>query len=139
MALYVLDTDILTLYQLGNSAVCQQVAMHSPDQLAVTIISVEEQLSGWYTLRRRVKKRDQLAYVYERFSENVRFLSQLNVISFTEPAIERFESLLAMKLQVKAMDLRIAAIALDRQGTVVTRNLRDFQRIPSLTVENWVD
>jgi tRNA(fMet)-specific endonuclease VapC len=139
MALYVLDTDILTFYQLGNATVCEQVAKHSSNDLAVTIISVEEQLSSWYTLRRRVKKRQQIAYAYERFTDNVRFLSRLKIISFSEPAIERFENLLAMKLQVKAMDLRIAAIALESQATVVTRNLRDFKRIPDLTVENWAD
>ena len=55
MSLHVLDTDILALYQLGNVAVCERVAKHTSHELAVTIITVEEQLSGWYTLRRRVK------------------------------------------------------------------------------------
>jgi tRNA(fMet)-specific endonuclease VapC len=42
-----------------------------------------------------------------------------------------------MKLNIGKMDLRIAAITLEIGGTVVTRNLRDFQRIPNLRVENW--
>lgn len=36
-------------------------------------------------------------------------------------------------------DLRIAAIALTRGLILVTRNVRHFQRIPELTVENWID
>jgi len=36
-------------------------------------------------------------------------------------------------------DLRIAAIALVRDFTVVTGNLRHFQRVPSLRVENWLE
>ena len=80
--MYVLDTDILTLYQLGDSSVCRRVAEHPSDELTVTIITVEEQLSSWYTLVRRAKRRDELARVYERFADNVRFLSQLQILSF---------------------------------------------------------
>jgi tRNA(fMet)-specific endonuclease VapC len=36
-------------------------------------------------------------------------------------------------------DLRIAAIALARGLTVVTANARHFQRVPGLTVENWLE
>ncbi len=35
-------------------------------------------------------------------------------------------------------DLRIGAIALSRGLTVVTGNVRHFQRIPDLSVENWL-
>ncbi len=36
-------------------------------------------------------------------------------------------------------DLRIASIALTRKLTLVTRNVRHFQRVPELAVENWID
>ena len=36
-------------------------------------------------------------------------------------------------------DLRIGAIALSRGLTVVTGNIRHFQRIPGLSVENWLE
>jgi tRNA(fMet)-specific endonuclease VapC len=35
------------------------------------------------------------------------------------------------------MDLKIAAIALTRDATVLTRNLKDFSRVPGLRVEDW--
>lgn len=35
-------------------------------------------------------------------------------------------------------DLRIASIALSRQLTVVTGNVRHFSRVPGLSVENWL-
>ena len=52
MSLYVLDTDILSLLQLNNPQVAKRVLSHSPDELAVTIISVEEQVRGWFTVVR---------------------------------------------------------------------------------------
>lgn len=137
MALFILDTDILSLYQLGNPNVCKHVAEHPPQVLAVTIITVEEQLSGWYTLRRRVKDQQRLARVYERFTENVKFLAQVHVVSFPETAIARYGDLLRMKLGVRGNDLRIAAIALDLAATMVTRNRKDFERVPGLAVEDW--
>ena len=57
--------------------------------------------------------------------------------SFTEAAIMRYEAFKALKLGIRSKDQRIAAIALEHAGTLVTRNVRDFQRIPGLAVENW--
>jgi len=36
-------------------------------------------------------------------------------------------------------DLRIAAIAVTRGLTLVTRNVRHFRRVPEPAVENWID
>ncbi len=44
-----------------------------------------------------------------------------------------------MKLNVGHDDLRIAAIALENNAVVVTRNTRDFARVPELKVENWAE
>ncbi len=59
------------------------------------------------------------------------------MLPFSEPAIARYESPKAMKLNVAKMDLRTAAIALENSATAVTRNVRDFQRIPHLPLADW--
>ena len=97
MTLYVLDTDILTLLQLKDPQVCERVAAYSPEHLAVTVISVEEQLSGWYTRLRRAKQRAELARVYQRLADNVKALSDLTILSFTEEGIMRYEAFKALK------------------------------------------
>jgi len=137
MSLYVLDTDTLTLLQEGQPTVLAHVAAHRPEEIAITIVSVEEQLSGWYRRLRRTTKPEELANVYDRLTVSVRSLSRLPIVSFSESAIRRARLLQKAKLNVRKMDLCISAIALELQATVVTCNLRDFQRVPALRVEDW--
>ncbi len=137
MTPYVLDTDTLTLFQENHPAVVHEVAQHPRAELAVTVLSVEEQLSGWYTRLRRARDVDELAAVYERMTVTASSLGRFQILSFTKPAILRFRQLYALKLGVKKMDLRIAAVTHENNGTVVTRNRRDFQRIPGLAIVDW--
>ena len=36
------------------------------------------------------------------------------------------------------MDLKIAAIALQHDAMVLTRNQRDFEQVPNLDIEDWL-
>lgn len=47
------------------------------------------------------------------------------LLPFTEPALSRYDHLRTPRLNAGFMDLRIAAIALENNMTVVTRNQRD--------------
>lgn len=134
---FVLDTDVLTLYQHGDPAVVRHVQSHPLAELAVTIISVEEQLGGWYAKVRRAKKREQLVRAYHRMTEAVRFLVRFEILSFTDPAMVRYEQLRKVHRHVAKNDLRIAAIALEGCDTVATRNVRDFQQVPGLSIADW--
>jgi predicted nucleic acid-binding protein len=42
----------------------------------------------------------------------------------------------ALRLNVPLMEPRIAAVALEHEGLVITRNRRDFGRVPCLSVED---
>ena len=48
-----------------------------------------------------------------------------------------FQQLTALKLRMGTQDTLIAAIALANEMTLLTRNLRDFQKVPGLALENW--
>ncbi|MBM3862272.1 MAG: type II toxin-antitoxin system VapC family toxin [Verrucomicrobia bacterium] len=49
------------------------------------------------------------------------------------------EGLRKHRLRVGTMDLKIASICLAHDATLLTRNLADFQKVPGLRVENWLD
>lgn len=132
MSLYLFDTDTLTLYQRFHPVVVRNVFHHSADDIRVTSITAEEQLGGWFSMLRSAKTPQQIETAHIRLSETVRSLSTWDVVPFAAPAVARFQDLLRRRLNVGGNDLRIAAIALGVGATVVTRNLRDFGRVPNL-------
>jgi tRNA(fMet)-specific endonuclease VapC len=56
---------------------------------------------------------------------------------FDASALAEFDRLRAEGVRIGTMDLRIASIALASDAKVITRNLRDFGRVPGLTAEDW--
>lgn len=135
----ILDTDTFTLYRIGRRILVTRIEAEPISSIAVSVITVEEQFTGWQALLRHSKTDAQLADTYLRLTESARALSGLHIFTLTESAIARYHALLALKLNIGRMDLRIAAIALEENALVITRNLRDFQRVPGLICENWAD
>ena len=136
MSLFVLDTDILTLYDRGDATVIRRIDARSPTELAISIMSVDEQLTGWYTLTRQSRRPEQIARAYACLGDTVVRLARWRILPYTEACIARVAELKSQRLNVGHMDLRIAAIALENGAVVVTRNGCDFGRIPGLRVED---
>ena len=137
MSLFVLDTDHLTLYYRGDPIVVQRIDSRLPTELAISVLTVDEQLTGWYTLTRQARQPEEVARAYAHLGEAVMRLGRWRILLYTETAIARVAQLKALRLNVRLMDLRIAAVAMENQAVVVTRNRRDFGRVPGLSVEDW--
>jgi tRNA(fMet)-specific endonuclease VapC len=137
VSLFVLDTDHLTLFYRGDAAVVRRISARQPGELAISIMTVDEQLRGWYTLTRQARRPEQVARAYAHLGEAVPRLAKWRILPYTESAIARTAQLKTLHLNVRLMDLRIGAIALENGAVVVTRNCRDFGRIPGLIVEDW--
>ena len=134
MSLYVLDTDMLTLVAEGHVAVGRRLLEQRAEDVAITVLTVEEQLSGWYTALRKAKQPRKLAWAYQRLADTVRFLARLQILTYNEPAMKRYEGLRKRKVKIKRMDLRIAATVLEHAAILVTRNIRDFKQVPDLQI-----
>src|SRR5947199_3138385 len=114
MSLYILDTDTVTLFAEGHQLVTRRVREQAPEDTAITVLTVEEQLSGWYTQVRKAKRPERLAWAYRRLADTVSFLAQLHILTYDEQAMRRYEELRKAKLKVGPTDLRIAAVVLER-------------------------
>jgi tRNA(fMet)-specific endonuclease VapC len=137
MSLWVFDTDIATHLFHGHSKVAERVSEHPMNELAISVVSVEEMLGGWYTQIRRAKTDQKILNAYLALLETVEFIKQLQTLPFDEAALLHFQTLKGMKLRIGTNDLRIASVALAQQAILVTRNQPDFAAIPGLVTEDW--
>jgi tRNA(fMet)-specific endonuclease VapC len=137
MSLYVLDTDTVTLLLRGHPTVCKRSVVHAPQDLAITIVTVEEILSGWYSQIRRAKKDDSLLRAYSALQEAVEFTARVQILPFDRGALSGYKRLRISAPRMGTNDLRIAAIVQERTATLVTCNTRDFKHLPGMRVEDW--
>ena len=79
--LYVLDTDCFTLFQRGHAEVVAHAA-EAVDRLAITIVTVDESLTGWYSRVRQSKTSEQLATAYRGLHKTVDALRQIEVLPY---------------------------------------------------------
>jgi tRNA(fMet)-specific endonuclease VapC len=137
VSFYLIDTDTFQLLQDQQPSVVARVSLVPPAELAISVITVEEQMSGWYTQLRQAKDQERLCWAYRLLARTVRSFAKIQIVDFDEQAIHRYEQLKKLKLKIGKMDLRIASTALERDATVVTRNTKDFRQVPGLRVEDW--
>ena len=137
MTVWILDTDHISLYQRGDLNVINRLSAANPENLAVTVISLEEQMYGRLSEIKRATSAISLINAYARLEITLDYFKSVQVLPFDQNAHTSFEGLIRQKLRVGTQDLRIAAIALSVNGIVVTRNQKDFGKVPNLQVENW--
>src|SRR5437763_13617901 len=113
MALYLLDTDTLTLYQRDHPAVLRQVVAHAADLLAISVVTVEEQISGWSRLARSARTTRQQEFASQFLADLVPTWNRFVLVPMTVSSLAVFDQLVRLKLNVRGDDLRIAAAALD--------------------------
>jgi tRNA(fMet)-specific endonuclease VapC len=136
MTLYIFDTDHLSLYGRNHPVLIDRLQQQSI-VLRTTAINVEEQVRGRLAQISDAKDGDALANAYRWLSETVKLLSEFEVLQFTAQAQSIYRDLKLQRIRVGTQDLRIASIVLANQGILLSRNARDFDRVPNLIVENW--
>lgn len=139
--MYVLDTDHVGVLQRASGpeymALSRRIARYSQIDFYVTIVSFHEQFLGWNAYIARAKGQLGTVRGYRRMEQILNDFSASQLLPFDEDAADQFDEFRRQRIRIGTMDLRIAAIAMVHQMTLLTRNLVDFQRVPNLTVEDW--
>lgn len=130
---YMLDTNIISdLMQHPQGEVAKQIAKVGEGAICTSIVVAGELEFGG-------QKKNSLK-LQERISI---ILSAIDVLALEKPAEKRYgeirDYLEKAGKKIGANDLLIAAHALSLDICVVTRNVREFERVPGLRVENWLD
>jgi tRNA(fMet)-specific endonuclease VapC len=137
----VLDTDHLSLLDLGRSTEAHRLQSRlrtiAPEEAVVTIISFEEQMRGWLTYLARARNLAQQIEAYRRLKRHLDNYRGLTVLEFDDLVAVEFQRLRKLRIRIGTYDLKIAAIALAHDATLLSRNLVDFRKVPGLRVEDW--
>lgn len=131
--MYLLDTNIVSYWMRGDTRVIERLKGHAPSELALSAITLAEILYG--IEKSPVRKR-------ERRHKIQQITSLLHLYPFDERAAQKY-AVVRSQLEktghaIGERDTQIAAVALARQLTVVTHNVREFGRVPRLKVVDWL-
>ena len=131
---YLFDTTIcIYLIKKRPPKVLDQFRQHSPRDVAISTITLFELEYGVEKSQYRQRSEDALA----------KFILPLNLINLDRSsAIEA--AIIRAQLEKKGMpigpyDLLIAGLARSRDMTLVTNNIKEFERVVGLHLENWVE
>jgi len=137
MALYVLDTDHLTLLQRSEAKVSLRYLATPPTDVAASVISYEEQVRGRLAQVSQAKTAASKEAAYARLCQTQQFYCNLRLLDFSAEAARIYEALRQAHRRLGRMDLQLAATVLSINALLVTRNTQDFNPIANLRLDNW--
>ena len=138
--MYILDTDHLSIadkdtieaFNLGR-----RLASVSSDLVAVTIITYEEQMRGRLAFSAKAKTGSAQVRAFDKLGRHLKRFCEIPIIAFDDQASAVFNRLRASGVRIGTPDLRIASIALANEAILLTRNVRDFEKVSGLRFEDW--
>jgi tRNA(fMet)-specific endonuclease VapC len=139
--MYLLDTDTLTHLHAGHERVAENLQRVEDDEVGTTIVNRIEILRARYDFVLKAADGKQLLRAQEWLFRSEELLADVLILPFDDAAAAEFDRLRSDRRarSIGRADLLIASIALAQRATLVTRNLKHFQRVSGLRTVNWVD
>ena len=137
----VLDTNHFTALVAGGplSLGLSHRATERDTDLFTTIVTAQEVMQGWLAALNRERAGSDQLTAYRRFHRALKDLQKITVLPFDQEGAGVFHRLQSQRIRIGTMDLKIASICIAHDATLLTRNLVDFEKVPGLRVENWLD
>ena len=136
----ILDTDVLSIVQRADGQEYDNLVGRldsADDEVAVSIVSFEEQMRGWLAFIARAKSSIQQIKGYAKLHALLDDFITRPILDFDQNSVIEFERLKRSKVRIGTMDLKIAAISLSHDALLLSRNLTDFRKVPGLRVDDW--
>lgn len=130
---YMLDTNICIYAQKGVPSVVNRIEKFWQSGLFISSITLGELQFGV-----------EASTAYEKNLQRLHnLLAALDVVEFGTQAAVNYGKICAYLRNhgtpIGTMDMLIAAHALAENMTLVTNNVREFERVPDLSIENWTE
>lgn len=129
--MYLLDTNTLIYFFKGMGHVSTHLFSHRPGEIAVPSIAV-------YELEVGISKS---ASPEKRMTQLSELLEQIKVVDFTRreaaAAVHIRAALEKAGTPIGPLDTLIAGSAIANGATLVTHNVREFQRVEGLILADW--
>jgi tRNA(fMet)-specific endonuclease VapC len=134
--MYLLDTNIC-IYLLnrksGYEHILSRIDGLAYEQVAISAITLAELSYGIAKSVKKAANRMKLDY----------FLHQFDCLPFDSEIANAYGEirtrLILQGTPIGPLDMLIAAHALQLKATIVTNNVREFERVEGLAVENWLN
>jgi tRNA(fMet)-specific endonuclease VapC len=139
--LLVLDTDHVSALGFSSAASLRLLERinASGQEVATTIVTVEEQLRGWLAEIHRLINPHRQILAYDRLQHRIEFFAAWNVLPWNTGAADLFVRFRREGVRIGSMDLKIACITFAHDATLLTCNATDFIQTPGLHFENWLE
>ena len=139
-----IDTDHATFLKYpeserGRRFIARLEGLPESEAVGVAIVTIEERMRGWLAAIAKEKTALRQVAGYRELVRLFEFYQEFEVVAFDEAAARLFDDLRGQRLRLGVMDLKIAATALVHKALLLSANRRDFERVPGLRVENWLD
>ena len=108
------------------------------ERFSTTVVTFEEHMRGWLAGTRRARDVADQIRPYDQLIKLVRFFQAWEILRFAPNSAAIFSSLRQQRVRIGTLDLKIASIALEHDALLLSANLRDFQQVSALKVENWL-
>lgn len=134
---YLLDTNILIDFLNEVPSVVEKIILVGTRQCCISVISLHELYYGAQLAREKKEE-----YYYKELEKINTLLEYFKVLTLKTKGEEyaHIKYLLRKKGKpVDEFDMLIAAHAVSEGLTVVTDNLKHFQNMPDVKVENWLE
>ncbi|GBF80796.1 type II toxin-antitoxin system VapC family toxin [Aphanothece sacrum] len=138
--MYIFDTDHISFIQRNGKEgkhILKRLATLDNPEVAVTIITYEEQVRGRLLFLSKSKTIEQQIFAYQGLEQLVLDYQSIVVVSFNQIAVLEYQRLRKSYPRLGNMDLKIAAITLTNKAVLLTRNGADFRQISELKIEDW--